>query len=971
MTNRPSPATLWTLALALAWLVAPPARLDAQGPALGQAVEVPLGPKPLEDFEVDTDGDSIPDGWYNLRDARVVEGGVGPAKTKCLRFENDRPGRPARASRAFGVDGRQVEAIVVGLWVRQESVVAGDRLGEEPSVVIDFLGDPLQLKAVRRGVLGPWKNVGPTWTHVAKRLPIPPDTRLAILSLGLIGATGVFEVDNMTIDLIPIGGKPTSNLVVNGDFELGDPDPTAWLLDHGSRRVSPGYRSHSAIELKGNGARAYAGLALPVQGLGSLEVSVVARAGGLRGSVGAMAAFYFLDEDGRPLAGLEGGVNAFSFNASFPWTPSKATVEVPKGAARALLQFEKGTAFGTLTIDDVQVTAGGGQVTWTPDHVETGTAGWLPVAPAPTIAEGSALDASRLLDAPAGKHGFVTVKDGRLAFADGARARFFGVSLIPPTAFPPDDARADLLADRLARSGVNLVRLAELDTPLGPARSLFDDNRDDTKELDPEALAKLDHLIAAFKARGIYVTIELQGARRFRQGDESIPGGWKLPPGGGPAAAFDPSVREAARKTAEALLTHVNPETGLPLKDEPALAWVTLAGELTIFDLPEAAEKESSTETAAIRELLRKDDVSNVRKSWQGVESDQWRGLADSLRKLGVKVPIAGGSHWKRDHDYAAAQASTGLDLIDDRLYYSGPSWAAPDRRSTLRSRTGGLLADSSRKRKPDRPYVVGQWAMPTFGAWASPYEGSDLLLAALTASHEDWDALIRRGVFLFPRVWGSGAAGTGGGEDIFALTEVVNGIPQTFALLPHASSILLRSAVETRAAPKAATPKASRGPAKPGLGGWDPVEGRLTIDTPHTRALVGWVGDSKAAFEGLTIDLGGNPYGVAAVSSLGPEPIATARRLLVTVVGRVEPTGFRWSDGWRREPGDPGRPPLLQEPLRARIGWKQAGPVKAYALDNTGARVGKPLAIEKVEGGYRLSIDGRSPGIHWELTTE
>ena len=71
--------------------------------------------------------------------------------------------------------------------------------------------------------------------------------------------------------------------------------------------------------------------------------------------------------------------------------------------------------------------------------------------------------------------------------------------LIAPTAFLEPE-QADQLADRLARSGVNLVRLGDLDTALGPNLSLFDDTRDDTKAFDPNSLAKLDHLIAAFKA---------------------------------------------------------------------------------------------------------------------------------------------------------------------------------------------------------------------------------------------------------------------------------------------------------------------------------------------------------------------------------------------------------------------------------------------------------------------------------------
>jgi hypothetical protein len=946
-------------------LIAAASGLRAQTPEASRP-----GPPPVEDFETDADADGVPDGWYNLRDARIAEGGVGKPGSKCLRFENSRPGRPARASRAFGIDGRQTEALEIGLWVRQENVVAGERLGDDPALVIDFLGDPLKLRTERRGTLGPWKTVGSTWTHVARRIPLPPDTRLAILSVGLIGATGVLEIDGLTIEPVPVGGKPTTNLAVNGDFELGDPDPAHWLLDHGARRVSPGHRSAAAIELKGNGARAYSGLAVPVRGVASLEVSAVTRASGLRGASGALGLVFFLDDDGRILPGMEGGASAMTFNGSSPWEPARGTVEVPRGAARALVQFEKATAYGTLWVDDVRVEAGGGAgaVSRTPDHVEDETAGWLPVAPSPSVAADSALDASGLLGAPAGKEGRVVVRDGRLSFEKGGRARFFGVVLLPPAAFPDHDA-ADALADRLARSGVNLVRLGDLDAPLGPARSLFDDTRDDTAQIDPEALGKLEHLIAAFKSRGIYVALELQSARKFRDGDDSIPAARQLPPGGGPAAAFDPAVREAARKAAEALLSHVNPETGLALRDDPVLAWVTLAGELSLFDLADAAEKESPTEAAAVRNLMRKDEVPTARRAWQAAESAQWKALADDLRKAGLKAPIAGSSHWRRDHDYAVAQATSGLDLIDDRLYHAPPTWVAPDRRSSLWSRDGGMIGLASKKRKTDRPYVAGQWAVPTSGAWASPYEGAELLLAAQTAAAEDWDALVRRGVFVYPRIWGAAAAGTGGGEDIFSLPEVVNGIPQTFALLPHAASILLHAAEPTANHRTAPAQAKGRSTPRTGLGGWEPREGRLVVDTPHTRALAGWVGASGAKSDDLSLDLAA-PFGVLAVSSLGSEPIASTRRLLVTAVARVAPTGFRYVDEWKRERADPGRPPLLHEGLKARVAWKREGQVKAYLLDNTGARVG-PAPLEKVEGGARLVIDGRTPALHWELVVE
>ena len=80
----------------------------------------------LDEFEVDANKDGVPDGWYNLRDGKVVTEG-GASGPRFVRFSCDRPGRPARLSRAFGVDGKAYEAIVIGLWVRVDKIGAGER----------------------------------------------------------------------------------------------------------------------------------------------------------------------------------------------------------------------------------------------------------------------------------------------------------------------------------------------------------------------------------------------------------------------------------------------------------------------------------------------------------------------------------------------------------------------------------------------------------------------------------------------------------------------------------------------------------------------------------------------------------------------------------------------------------------------------------------------------------------------------
>jgi hypothetical protein len=175
--------------------------------------------------------------------------------------------------------------------------------------------------------------------------------------------------------------------------------------------------------------------------------------------------------------------------------------------------------------------------------------------------------------------------------------------------------------------------------------------------------------------------------------------------------------------------------------------------------------------------------------------------------------------------------------------------------------------------------------------------------------------------------------------------------------MLPHASSIVLRGGA-----------KADRGQARR-LAAWDPAAGRLVVATPFTQALAGWASRRPATFESLTIDTE-SPFAVVAVSSLGAEPIATSKRLLVTAVARVEPTGLLYVDALHHEVADPGRPPLLVEPVRARVTWKRRGSVKAYALDSAGRRL-NAVSLEPAGDGVRLDLDGRIPSIHWELVVD
>jgi hypothetical protein len=931
-------------------------------------------PPAADNLEVDENKDGVPDGWYNARDASWMEEGgvVGP---HYIRFECTKPGRPARLSRAFGIDGSKTEAIRLGIWVRQSSIQLGEREGAEPSLLIDFLG--AELRQLSRGVMGPWtRTVHDQWTRVVKRIPVPSGTKDAIMSVGLMGATGKLDIDGLTVELIPSGGTDSVNLVVNGDFELGDPVPASWVVEKDARRVSPGNRSSpAAMELRGAKSQLQAGLAIPVEPFGALDVSVAIRAANLRGGGGAGAALYFFDDSGRQLPLLDRNAFCFSWSGTIPWRVDETRVRVPQGAVRAVLVFEKVDGVGTIRIDDVQVTTADNPNagSWTPYHVADDTDAWLPVPPSSSIVADSALDVSFLTKAPADKRGSVAIKDGRFAFSQGGRARFFGVSLLAPAAFLETE-QADLLVDRLARSGINLVRLGDLDTALGPDRSLFDDTRDDSKEFDPVALGRVDHLIAALKARGMYVAVELLSKRRFRV-DDGVADAGLLPSGGGPAAHFDPTIVKLNFAAAREFLSHKNPETGLALRDDPVLAWVTLAGEVSMFDVIDNPDALPPVYAKALRELAEKSAGAPGRRFWEAIESAHSKRVADALRKDTLKAPIAGVSHWRRESEFCAAQAAPGLDFIEDRLYWAPPNWAHPEMRSLLLSPAEGSLAASANlKRRNDRPYVLGQWCNQTFGAWSYPHEAADFVLGVYTAFAGDWDGVVRRGIFVYPTTWGEGPVGTVGGEDIYQIPEVANASPHIYALWPHAASLFLRGRQLKREHERQVAEAASRAAAKGRrrtTSGWDSSRGRLLFDTPYTQGFAGWSSGEPVSFASLDL-LTDNPFAVVVATSISDEPIVTTNRLLVSAIARVEPTGFRWIDTWKREVADPGRPPFLQEPVTATVVWAKKGAVRAYALDNTGKRIGKaPLERLTSGDGYRLRIDGKTPAFHWELIAE
>ena len=141
------------------------------------------------------DGDK-PAGWYYIRQGRVEAGEDAPDGSRYLTFTNTIAGQNAHSMQAFGVIGREVDALEVSLWVRGENLAAGPFPYQKPQVLIEFYDS--QRAPVGHARAGPWSGTF-DWKEETVQIDVPPQARLAVVGIGLFGATGSISFDALQI----------------------------------------------------------------------------------------------------------------------------------------------------------------------------------------------------------------------------------------------------------------------------------------------------------------------------------------------------------------------------------------------------------------------------------------------------------------------------------------------------------------------------------------------------------------------------------------------------------------------------------------------------------------------------------------------------------------------------------------------------------------------------------------------------
>jgi hypothetical protein len=392
------------------------------------------------------------------------------------------------------------------------------------------------------------------------------------------------------------------------------------------------------------------------------------------------------------------------------------------------------------------------------------------------ISAHSPVDVSFLLDAPAGKHGFVHAAGGHLVTGDGQRIRLWGVNITdwsPGSTQIPSKQDAPLWAATLARYGVNCVRLQFLDLPA--PRGLIAAGRDDTRAFDPDQLDREDFFLAELEKRGIYIDFNLLVGRPFKAGD-GVADADKIHEGAKGISLYDKTLIDLQKDYARQLLTHVNPYTGRAYASDPAVAiveinnenaiWLGFRGPSPFYDRELDAiyngwlhtnstaseiwslRKETGVQTSDPIPLLAGSDVGTAPQDrfdvesrfYLWIENGYFSYMRDFLRNdLGVRCLIlATADHNHRSTGYPLLLSTASLDAVDGHDYWEGP-WERKAKSPMVDDPVNSTVVELSRTAEAGKAYTVSEVNEP----FPNDYGAEQIPILAAYGDLEDWDAIL------------------------------------------------------------------------------------------------------------------------------------------------------------------------------------------------------------------------------------
>jgi len=737
----------------------------------------------------------IPRNWgteyYN---SSLVPGKSGKSAVK---IENAIP-MMSLGAQTVSLDYRKYPKVSISAWVKLEGVIPGPESWNKANLQVLFFDS-------KGNQLGGWPEIGPWegtfgWKKVGKNFYVPKGAVQAKVVFGLYNAKGIAYFDKLELKPLLQGERLSpNNLLYNGEFEMWE----GWAYG-GSKDWGIVYEDVK----EGNGALwikndkpiwSFASQSVTLDGrkIKKINISGFIKAKDIIPGVKpwqlARINLEFKDGKGKRIGGWP-IVEAFS--GTFDWKKVSQTFEVPINARRVDIFAGLLECTGSAWFDGLQLEGflASGKKATIGGTVATDTRGWYSFKPQLDDFSKTAADVSFLLDPPAGKHGFMKIKDGHFYFEDGTRARFWGTNIYAPSTFP-EKAEAERMAARLAKFGCNLVRIHHLDA-FWANPNIFDPNYNDTQHLSREALDKLDYLVYQLKSRGIYIFMDLLVDRVFKEGD-SVPDHQSVERGAKIAGFYDPRIIELQKIYANQLLTHRNPYTGLRYVDDPAIVSAKLINEGMLFyigtqfglskyyldeldrlfnewlirkysyrnrlaqawtdrygrcDLSgEEDPRKYNVQRAETplkyqrgggekRESFR---LAETLKFYEELEINYFKDMEMYLKSIGLKVPISGSNHWVSVA--ADVKANAALDYIDRHRYFDHPQFGYGvqvvfEDQPMVLNPADGLPNNFAFYKVSGKPFVVSEWN----NCFPNEYRVEGPLIMAAYANLQDWDGVLQ-----------------------------------------------------------------------------------------------------------------------------------------------------------------------------------------------------------------------------------
>ncbi len=723
----------------------------------------------------------------------------------------------------------------------------------------------------------------------------------------------------------------------------------------------------------------------------------------------------FLNADGATVGAAPN--LAAALTRSTAWTPFRQELTVPAGVSALAVQASVFKTTGTFFVRQVEVKAydkeGKLVQPAAQEGVRNDTSRWLPLKiEAEDTSRPLVLDYSKLRPSPAGKEGFVRGENGKFTVG-GKPIRFWGENL-GWKIVDLDQPAMERFAEWIGRSGCNMVRLPFLDNSWG--NNIFETSADSTLTIDPKKLDRLDYFVAECKKRGIYVYFDLMVYRKFKKGD-NVRDWEKLPPGAPVAAHFNRRLIDLQKSYAKSFFDHVNPYDGLRWAEDPVIAMTVMINEGSTFwfdgyeNMPASYKAELdelfakwcgdtqvSRPAEPIRELMRKSDPT-VFAFLKKLQDDYFKEMSDYLRKeLGVKCLLAGSNHW--ENHIGDIQSNALYDYMDRHSYWDHPS-SSPytemgifENKPMLKNKkTHNLIAQNARQRVLGLPFIVTEWNF----CWPNEYCTEGPLLMAANGLFQDWNGLIhfcseetewadKLSSCFNTRNKPQQIAPLAAAAFMWLRGDVSAGELNAFDADPAKLNAALGEAVDAEAGVTFRTGAtfgkkmpldATKGVPFGSQLGWS-EDGVFTVDTPCTKAVLGFAGGREFQWDSCTLKFT-QPFGQVIVTSLDNLPLDSSKHILLCAISRAENTGQIFKD-FKKGLLDGGQAPLLLEPfpfsvsLRRQPATRAGSPrlnAKLHAVDWYGRRVPTDLPISEANGAVALSVDGKSPYGWYEISFE